>query len=568
MNKHSLANALGGFLVVITFASTLFLYFNNSNLQQTAKSQSINQTAASALVPGGFIFGVTASETISTSFLKGLNLTSARIWKEVRDWDNPPSSSEFSNMRKLQAEGIKTVVVFTPTENKKVNGSCVKSVPIPNYNQVYNYFKKAAAAANGAVDYWEIGNEPNLCTYWSGSMKQYVDILQKGAWDALHPLGEITISGSVSWDANALKTPGLTSYADIIGFHPYGGSGENSAEQQISRIKQARANIGSTKPMFLTEWNVHYRKDKTDFSFDKAKWAAQLPIAYNGIKNYVQGIWYYPSKYRPDSMAGPAGLRTADGSSANEPFYSTYKKITGGAGGGVSGDGGNSGGSTGGTGGNSGGGGNPTDDGGSGGDIDIGDYTGGGIGDDNSNATGTDRTDINQGEYTGPLMMCIDASDPSSCVDVIATENCKDSTNVTQCKEDFIDQYTGTPSGSSGGYTQPPTPTITPHGAGGLIPCNGASDCDFNAFIRLVKNVINAFFIIAAPLAAVSFAYAGWLYLTSAGDVAKTTRAKYVFKMVLIGFVILLSAWLIVTTLLTALLSPEVLNKLPIKFGS
>ena len=382
MNKHSLANALGGFLVVITFTSTLFLYFNNSNLQQTVESQSTHQTAASALVPGGFIFGVTASETISTSFLDGLNLTSARIWKEVSDWDNPPSSSEFNNIRKLQSQGIKTVVVFTPKENKKVNGNCVKSVPIPNYTQVYNYFKKAAAAANGAVDYWEIGNEPNLCTYWSGSMKQYVDIMEKGAWDALHPLGEITISGSVSWDANALKTTGLTSYADIIGFHPYG----DSADQQISRIKAARANIGSVKPMFLTEWNIHGRHYNSD-----DKWAAQIPLAYNGIKSYVQGIWYYPSKLNPTSMAGPAGLRTADGSSANEPYYSTYKKITGGSGGGIGSDGGSSGGSTGGNSGGSTGGGdsNPTDNGGGGGDIDLGDYGNGGSGDDNTNATGT-----------------------------------------------------------------------------------------------------------------------------------------------------------------------------------
>lgn len=81
---------------------------------------------------------------------------------------------------------------------------------------------------------------------------------------------------------------------------------------------------------------------------------------------------------------------------------------------------------------------------------------------------------------------------------------------------------------------------------GGLVPCDGP-ECGFEDLITLVNKVIDfLLFTLAMPLAAILFAYGGFLFLTSGGSEDKITKAKQIFKNVLFGFVIALSAWLIV----------------------
>lgn len=90
---------------------------------------------------------------------------------------------------------------------------------------------------------------------------------------------------------------------------------------------------------------------------------------------------------------------------------------------------------------------------------------------------------------------------------------------------------------------------------GGLIPCgnSGQPACDFNMLIKLVQNIINFLVYMAAPVAAVAFAWAGVLYLTAAGDETKIGKAHAIFTDVLIGLGIVLSAWLIVKLIVTGL---------------
>jgi hypothetical protein len=92
--------------------------------------------------------------------------------------------------------------------------------------------------------------------------------------------------------------------------------------------------------------------------------------------------------------------------------------------------------------------------------------------------------------------------------------------------------------------------------AAGLVPCGGAGEpvCDFNMLMTLINRLINfILFSLAVPLAAIMFAYAGILLLTSGGNSSQKEKAKKVFTGVAIGLVIAAAAWLIVHVILSIL---------------
>ncbi len=94
-----------------------------------------------------------------------------------------------------------------------------------------------------------------------------------------------------------------------------------------------------------------------------------------------------------------------------------------------------------------------------------------------------------------------------------------------------------------------------------IVPCGGSGQqaCNFDFFITLIKNIVNfLIFKLAVPLAAISFAIAGVMILTAGGNESQVTRAKEIFWDVLIGLVVALAAWLIVSAITGALQSSSV----------
>lgn len=95
----------------------------------------------------------------------------------------------------------------------------------------------------------------------------------------------------------------------------------------------------------------------------------------------------------------------------------------------------------------------------------------------------------------------------------------------------------------------------------GIVVCGNASvngevpvseQCTFNDLINEVQVVINfLIFKIAAPLAAVMFVYAGFLYLTNGGNESRVRQAHEVFWNVFIGLVVALAAWIVMSFILT-----------------
>lgn len=91
--------------------------------------------------------------------------------------------------------------------------------------------------------------------------------------------------------------------------------------------------------------------------------------------------------------------------------------------------------------------------------------------------------------------------------------------------------------------------------AQGIVPtsCTGP-DCGFPHLMELAKNIMDFLITVSIPLSAIVFAYAGFLFMTAAGNEGQVSRAKEIFTKVLIGFVFVLCAWIIVWSITNVLL--------------
>lgn len=81
-------------------------------------------------------------------------------------------------------------------------------------------------------------------------------------------------------------------------------------------------------------------------------------------------------------------------------------------------------------------------------------------------------------------------------------------------------------------------------GADGKVDVNNR--CGFNHVIELAKRIITAWIMVGVTVAALGFAYAGFLYITAMGSDEKIKHAHSIFIKTFWGFVFMLSAWLIV----------------------
>ncbi len=96
--------------------------------------------------------------------------------------------------------------------------------------------------------------------------------------------------------------------------------------------------------------------------------------------------------------------------------------------------------------------------------------------------------------------------------------------------------------------------------AAGLVPqCGGiANPCQFCHLVLLINNVVDWLVLILAMVAALIFMMAGFKLLTSGGNPEARSWAKQRFYDVAIGFLVLLAAWLLIDTLLKALVTGQI----------
>lgn len=90
--------------------------------------------------------------------------------------------------------------------------------------------------------------------------------------------------------------------------------------------------------------------------------------------------------------------------------------------------------------------------------------------------------------------------------------------------------------------------------AAGLVPdCEGSS-CNFGYLIQLANNIIKFLILTGTSVFAIMFMYAGYTYLTANGNTSQVEKGHTLLLDSIIGFVIMLAAWLLVDFILTALI--------------
>jgi hypothetical protein len=87
-----------------------------------------------------------------------------------------------------------------------------------------------------------------------------------------------------------------------------------------------------------------------------------------------------------------------------------------------------------------------------------------------------------------------------------------------------------------------------------LIVCDGGKDdpCTFNKLIELANHAFNfAVYKVGLPLAGIFILHAGFLYMTAGSNPSNIKSANGRLLNILAGLAIMLTAWIIVKTLLT-----------------
>lgn len=100
-----------------------------------------------------------------------------------------------------------------------------------------------------------------------------------------------------------------------------------------------------------------------------------------------------------------------------------------------------------------------------------------------------------------------------------------------------------------------------------LVPCDGVSikgqgvECDYNALVNGINNLVKYFIYLAHFFAIAMFMYAGFLYMFAGDNPSNKESAKRIFKNIGIGLFFVYAAWLLVYSLLTYLIDPAFVNE-------
>ncbi len=93
----------------------------------------------------------------------------------------------------------------------------------------------------------------------------------------------------------------------------------------------------------------------------------------------------------------------------------------------------------------------------------------------------------------------------------------------------------------------------------GLVTCGyDGIDCNFCTFVEMVDRIIDFLFIILTLVAVAVMMFAGFTLVLSQGNTEARSKATGMLTNVVVGFVMVMAAWLIVDTIMKMLIDPDV----------
>jgi len=226
-------------------------------------------------------FGLHIHHATNTTAWPTVPFGSWRLWDTYSDWAHlEPERGKwnFSNTDKqvtlAEQHGIDVIfpLAFSPTwassraNEKSAAGIPGAAAPPKDLDDWRNYVRTVATRYKGRVRIYEIWNEPNLPSFFSGTPDEMVTL----AREASKILKEIdpaiivvspsaTTSSGVPWLRAFLQKDG-GNYVDVIGFHLYVAPGPpESLVPLISQVRTVMSESGiARKPLWDTEagWEI------------------------------------------------------------------------------------------------------------------------------------------------------------------------------------------------------------------------------------------------------------------------------------------------------------------------
>ncbi len=138
------------------------------------------------------------------------------------------------------------------------------SAPPSSYSHFYNFVRAVALRYGSAITTWELWNEPDLNTFWSGSMRELRNLITDPGIAAVKSVAgtsRVFVSPGFSWNTSKMKifldkTPGDW---DFVGVHLFPKGDPTPYSWAVSKMtayhnaKQSVGNSNKNTPFFITE---------------------------------------------------------------------------------------------------------------------------------------------------------------------------------------------------------------------------------------------------------------------------------------------------------------------------
>lgn len=253
------------------------------------------------------------------------------------------------NLARAHGMDVLVTLMWTPAW---ANRGRDRTVPPRRVSDFAWFARWAARHFRGRVSAWEIWNEPNLASFWAGSVRKYVRLL-RAAYPAIKAgdrRAKVVFGGIVHNDDRYLRAAyraGARGSFDVMATHPYQGLADAAPETaddgddwwlltHVPTVHEVMARHGDgAKPIWFTElgWSVHEnRPDLPPWQrgVTPVEQAAYLTRAFELIGArypYVERAFWYKDAARSEDDEVQAGYGLLKADLSPRPAYLALKAL-------------------------------------------------------------------------------------------------------------------------------------------------------------------------------------------------------------------------------------------------